>query len=76
MEQRAEELFFIILPMAGVALYYALYKMAREAGPNGQYNGLQWLIVAAVALLVMNLSLYPAYLFVMGAVHNHKSLTL
>ena len=76
MEQRAEELFFIILPMAGVALYYALYKMAREAGPNDQYNGLQWLIVAAVALLVMNLSLYPAYLFVMGAVHNHKSLTL
>lgn len=76
MKQRAEELFFIILPMAGVALYYALYKMAREADPNHQYNGLQWLVVAAVALLVMNLSLYPAYLFVMGAVHNHKSLIL
>lgn len=72
----AEELFFLILPMAGVFLYYALYKMVKETGPNDHYSSLQWLVVAAVALLVMNLSLYPAYLFVMEALHNYKSLAL
>lgn len=70
----AEELFFLILPIAGIFLYYALYKMVKEIGSNVRYSGLPWLIVAAVALLVMNLSLYPAYLFIMEALHNYKSL--
>ena len=36
----AEELFFLILPMAGVFLYYALYKMVKETGPNAHYLSL------------------------------------
>lgn len=74
--QGAEELFFLILPMAGAALYYALYKMIMETEQEDCYNGLRWMIVAAIALLVINLSLYPAYLFVMSALHDHKSLLL
>ena len=74
--QTAEELFFVILPMAGIVLYYALYKMARGSEWNHSYGGLQWLIVAAIALLIINLSLYPAYMFVMRALHNYKSLSL
>ena len=71
-----EELFFVILPMAGVILYYALYKMAIGGSQGNSYVGLLWLIVAAMALLLMNLSLYPAYLFALRALHNYKSLTL
>ena len=74
--QGAEELFFFILPMAGAALYYALYKMVMETGQEDGYKGLSWMIVAAIALLVIHLSLYPAYLFVMSALHDHKSLIL
>ena len=74
--QGAEELFFLILPMAGAALYYALYKMVMETEQEDCYKGLRWMIVAAIALLVINLSLYPAYLFVMEALHNYKSLAL
>ena len=63
MHYGAEELFFVILPVAGGSLYYALYRMARESGQNSASDGLLWLVAAAVTLLVMNLSLYPVYRF-------------
>jgi len=68
--------FFAILPVAGAVLYFTLHKMAAGAGGHGGCVGSPWLAAAAGALLAVDLSLYPVYMLVMGALHDRKSLSL
>ncbi len=52
---------FIILPLlAVIAAYYALYMTVMQAGAVSE-GILGWLLLGTVALMILNLSLYPAY---------------
>ncbi|MEY8356578.1 ATP-binding protein [Lachnospiraceae bacterium 54-53] len=52
---------FLILPMvAAMTVYYAFYMTVEAAGPVNK-GILGWLLLGTAAMILLNLSIYPAY---------------
>lgn len=50
----------ILFPLAGIILYYAIYKMAKEAGAE-KTEVMLWLFISALMLFALDLCIYPIY---------------
>ena len=64
--------FFIIIPVAGMTLYNALYRILYKLYDSGGETS-KWMLLAAISLILLNLLFYPFYLNVVRAYYTKKS---
>lgn len=63
---------FLAMPIAGMGLYHTLYQFMNHVQGDYEQNRL-WMLVIAIALIVMNLSFYPMYIQLIKGLHMKKS---
>lgn len=64
--------FFLALPITGMVLYHMLYSLLHGLYLDRFEVGL-WLFITALALLVLNLSFYPCYAYLVRSLHIRKN---
>lgn len=69
------EPFFVILPISGMVLYQAFYILTWNA-KNNQEVGFGWMLIAALSLIMLNLSFYPVYAQLMRNLYFKKNANL
>lgn len=63
---------FMILPIIGMILYHTLYQLLQALYVNQSKIGV-WMLVAAVALICLNLSFYPVYMQLVNNLQMKKN---
>ena len=63
---------FMILPIIGMILYHTLYQLLQALYVNQAEIGV-WMLLAAVALICLNLSFYPVYMQLVNDFHIKRN---
>lgn len=64
-------MFFLVLPIIGMILYHSLYQLLQALYVNQSEIG-GWMLLAAIALICLNLAFYPVYMQLVNNLHMKK----